>query len=169
FAETVIRRRLIDNIRKESRFKGQIPNSSFEVEDEEDGIVNPVEVHQAIEQFEKEKTIQERQSEIVDFNRCLLEFGITFGDLVKVSPKHSDSRETLFAIGATLARDQTLMSIVLTKKLLPIKELLELVSVSRKTLERNRKFIMAVALIYCGPYPYLKDYLNIPAQDQGEG
>lgn len=169
FAETVIRRRLIDYIRKESRFTGQIPYSSFEVEDDEDSIVNPVEVHQAIEQYEKEKTIQERQSEIAEFNRCLQQYGISFSDLAAVSPKHSDSRESLFVIGATLARDQTMMSLVLTKKMLPIKELLEQVNVSRKTLERNRKFIIAVALIYSGPYPYLKDYLNIPEEQPGEG
>ncbi|MEF3302826.1 RNA polymerase sigma factor SigI [Paenibacillus sp. GYB003] len=167
FAETVIRRRLIDFIRKESRFTGQIPYSSFEVEDDEDSIVNPVEVHQAIEQYEKEKTIEERRSEIVDFNRCLQDFGISFGDLVEASPKHSDSREALFEIGALLARDQTMMSIVLVKKMLPIKELLEQVNVSRKTLERNRKFIIAVALIHSGPYPYLKHYLNIPEVHQG--
>jgi RNA polymerase sigma factor len=164
FSETVIRRRLIDFIRKESRFTGQIPYSSFEVEDDEDSIVNPVEIHQAIEQYEKEKTIEERQSEIVDFNRCLLEFGISFSDLVDASPKHSDSREALFSIGALLARDQTMMSIVLSKRMLPIKELLDQVNVSRKTLERNRKFIIAVALIYSGPYPYLKNYLSIPEQ-----
>lgn len=168
FSETVIRRRLIDFIRKESRFTGQIPYSSFEVEDDEDSIVNPVEIHQAIEQYEKEKTIEERQSEIMDFNRCLLEFGISFSDLVEVSPKHSDSREALFTIGALLARNQTMMSIVLTKKMLPIKELLDQVNVSRKTLERNRKFIIAVALIYSGPYPYLKNYLSIPEEPPGE-
>lgn len=168
FAETVIRRRLIDYVRKESRFTGQIPYSSFEVEDDEDSVVNPVEIHQAIEQYEREKTIEERRSEIVDFNRCLQQFGITFGDLVEASPKHSDSREALFAIGALLARDSSLMSLVLTKKMLPIKELLEQVDVSRKTLERNRKFIIAVALIHCGPYPHLKHYLNIPEEIRGE-
>ena len=168
FSETVIRRRLIDYLRKESRFSGQIPYSAFEVEDEEDSIVNPVEIHQAIEQYEKEKTIEERQSEIVDFNRCLLEFGISFSDLVEASPKHSDSREALFKIAALLARDHTLMSVVLTKKMLPIKELLDRVDVSRKTLERNRKFIIAVALIHSGPYPYLKHYLSIPEELSGE-
>jgi RNA polymerase sigma factor len=169
FAETVVRRRLIDHLRKESRFSGQIPYSSFEIDDEEDSTVNPVEVHQAIEQYEREKTIEERRSEIIDFSRCLGEFGISFQDLVQASPKHSDSREVLMGIGAALAQDSSLMQIVLTKKMLPIKELLEKVSVSRKTLERNRKFLIAVALIYNGPYPYLKDYLNLPQNEEERG
>ena len=164
FAETVVRRRLIDHIRKERRFSEQIPYSSFEIEDDEENVVNPVEIHQAIEQYEKQKTIEERRSEIADFSRSLQEFGITFTDLVDCSPKHADSREMLYKIAATLAGDEKLMQIVLTKKTLPIKELLNLVGVSRKTLERNRKYLIALALIHNGPYPYLKDYLRIPEQ-----
>lgn len=44
FSEQVIRRRLIDYVRKEQRFAGQIPYSTFEVEDEEEHTVNPVEI-----------------------------------------------------------------------------------------------------------------------------
>ncbi|MFB6364379.1 RNA polymerase sigma factor SigI [Paenibacillus elgii] len=161
FSEQVIRRRLIDYVRKEQRFSQQIPYSTFEVEDEEDNIVNPVEIHQAVEQYEKQKGMEERRSEIIDLNRCLSEFGIRFGDLVDASPKHDDSRQALFGIAKTLSKDGELMRLMVSKRMLPIKELLAQVKVSRKTLERNRKFIITVALIYQGPYPYLRDYLHI--------
>jgi RNA polymerase sigma factor len=160
FAETVIRRRLIDYVRKEQRNAGHVPYSSFDVEDEEDNWINPVEVHQAVQEFEKQKGTEERQSEILDLSRVLQEFGIRFTDLVEASPKHADSRESLFALARILAEDADLMRHLLDKRLLPIKELLEKVSLSRKTLERNRKYIIAVALIYQGPYPYLKSYLH---------
>jgi len=161
FAEQVMRRRLIDYVRKEQRFSQQLPYSLFEVEDDENNIVNPVEIHQAIEEYEKQKGMEERQGEIIDLNRCLSDFGIQFADLVDASPKHSDSRQALFGIGRNLSNNPDLMRIMLTKRMLPIKELLDVVEVSRKTLERNRKFIIAVALIYNGPYPYLRDYLHI--------
>ncbi|MBE1445576.1 RNA polymerase sigma factor SigI [Paenibacillus sp. OAS669] len=169
FAEQVIRRRLIDYVRKEQRFTQQIPYSMFEVEDEEDNVVNPVEIHQAIEQYEKQKGMEERRSEILDLNRCLADFGIQFSDLVDASPKHDDSRQALFAIGRQLSEDSELMRTMLSKRMLPIKELLDMVKVSRKTLERNRKFIIAVALIYNGPYPYLRDYLHIKEDEQEGG
>ncbi|MCZ8512642.1 RNA polymerase sigma factor SigI [Paenibacillus filicis] len=168
FAEQVIRRRLIDYVRKEQRFSQQIPYSTFEVEDEEDNIVNPIEIHQAIEQYEKQKGMEERRSEIIDLNRCLKDFGIGFNDLVEASPKHDDSRQALFSIAKTLSNDVDLMRVMLTKRMLPIKELLDQVEVSRKTLERNRKFIIAVALIYNGPYPFLREYLHI-REDSEEG
>ncbi|MCD1259388.1 RNA polymerase sigma factor SigI [Paenibacillus athensensis] len=161
FAETVIRRRLIDYVRKEQRFQGQVPYSAFDQEDEESNLMNPVEVHQAIEAYEKQKGAEERRSEIIDFSRCLQEFGISFSELTEASPKHDDSRQLLFQIARTLSEDAELMRTLLAKRQLPIKELLERVQVSRKTLERNRKYLIAVALIYNGPYPYLRDYLHI--------
>lgn len=169
FAEQVIRRRLIDYVRKEQRFSQQIPYSTFEVEDEEDNIVNPIEIHQAIEQYEKQKGSLERRSEIMELNRSLTDFGIGFADLVDASPKHDDSRQALFGIAKKLSEDVGLMQTMMSKKMLPIKELLDQVEVSRKTLERNRKFIIAVALINNGPYPYLKDYLHIRSDSEEGG
>jgi len=51
FAETVIRRRLIDHLRKESRHRHLVPYSSLEVEDEDHSLVNPVEIVQSIKQY----------------------------------------------------------------------------------------------------------------------
>jgi RNA polymerase sigma factor len=169
FAEQVIRRRLIDYVRKEQRFSQQLPYSAFDVEDEEDNVINPVEIHQAVVQYEKQIGMEERHGEIIDLNHCLADFGIRFSDLVEASPKHDDSRQTLFAIGKQLSGNTEFMRIMLAKRMLPIKELLDVVDVSRKTLERNRKFIIAVALIYNGPYPYLRDYLQIKEESKEGG
>jgi RNA polymerase sigma factor len=159
FSETVIRRRLIDYIRREQRFQQQVPLSSFDIQDDEDQIMNPVEVHQAVLHYEKERTVEDRGLEIIELSEHLLGFGITFTDLTECSPKHVDSRQLLMGIGRTLASDERLMGIMRAKKMLPIKELLDQHDVSRKTLERNRKYLIAVALIYSGTYPYLRDYL----------
>ncbi|MDF2925354.1 MAG: putative polymerase sigma factor SigI [Paenibacillaceae bacterium] len=168
FAETVIRRRLIDFVRKEQRFSQQVPYSSFDVEDDEENIINPVEIHQAIREYELQKDAEERRSEIMELDGVLNEFHIRFSDLVDVSPKHVDSREALVAIGIMLAGESSLMRILLSKRMLPIKELLLMTSMSRKTLERNRKYIIAIAIIYNGPYPFLRDYLQVSKQDDEE-
>lgn len=169
FAETVIRRRLIDFLRKEQRFSQQVPYSSFESEDDEENIVNPVEIHQAIREYEKQKDMEERGSEIVELNRVLGEFDIRFSDLVDGSPKHVDSRQAITRIGIQLSLESSLMRILLEKRMLPIKELLAVSGVSRKTLERNRKYIIAIAIIYNGPYPYLRDYLRFAVSDGNRG
>jgi RNA polymerase sigma factor len=166
FAETVIRRRLIDYVRKELRHNQQVPLSSFDSEDDEQNIINPVETQQAIDVYEKQFGIEERQSEITDLSLALSEFGIRFMDLVEASPSHVDSRIALFKIGKLLAENEEWMQVLLIKRTLPIKEILTEVQVSRKTLERNRKFIIAVAIIHSGTYPFLREYLhssNIPS------
>ena len=61
FAQTVIRRRLIDHIRKEERHQSQIPLSAFDIEDEEDHVINPVETEQAIAQYELDQEAEARK------------------------------------------------------------------------------------------------------------
>jgi len=46
------------------------------------------------------------------------------------------------------------------KKKLPLKRLEEKVNVSRKTIERNRIYIVAMVLILSGDYRFLGDYLK---------
>lgn len=160
FAQTVIRRRLIDHVRKEQRHLNNIPFSAFDVVDEDNHIINPVETSQAIARYEDELESEDRQGEIMDLNEELLKYGVSFQELVKISPKHADSRELLFSIGQTLASNEKLMSMLRKNKKLPIKQLEPLVTVSRKTLERNRKYIITLALIHQGNYPHLQQYLE---------
>mgnify|MGYP001206591238 CR=1 FL=1 len=168
FARTVIRRRLIDHIRREERHLSQIPLSTFDVEDEENHVTNPVETEQAIAQYELEREAEARKEEIADLAEKLESFGISFSDLTKVSPKHSDSRRMLFRIAKILGNDRELMDSMLSKKMLPIKPLLEKCGVSRKTLERNRKYLIALALIHTGHYPYLQQYLYSGEEENGD-
>lgn len=159
FAETVIKRRLIDYFRKENRQNQHVPYSTFDVEDEECNVVNPILVNQSIEQYENERLRIARQHEIMEYATQLQQYGISFEELTNISPKHQDSRESMIAIGKAVAANQEWMKMLLGKKMLPIKPLSEAFPVSRKTLERNRKYIIAIALVVSGPYPHLQEYL----------
>jgi RNA polymerase sigma factor len=165
FAETVIRRRLIDHVRREQRHAHVAPFSAFDTEDDDDFPVNPVETRQALSEYGKQTETEERRNEIEEFGVKLLRFGIKFSELADVSPKHIDSRLMLFGIGRQIARSPELYLLMESKRQLPIKILLESTSVSRKTLERNRKFLIAIALIYNGSYPFLQAYLQIPDEE----
>jgi RNA polymerase sigma factor len=164
FAETVIHRRLIDFIRKEQKYRDQVPMTSFEVEDDESQTINPVEIKASFDRYSLDQEAEERKLEIMQYSESLKAYGITMKDLVAGSPKHSDSRNMLLQIGKLIADKPELASLLKEKKMLPIKELLNYVDVARKTLERNRKYIIAVALIQMGSFEYLKEYLYIPQQ-----
>lgn len=107
------------------------------------------------------KTDEElRKEEIFQFTQILQEFGLTFSDLIEQSPKHADARKNAMTVAKILVENEELKSILFDKKKLPIKQLEDYVSLSRKTIERNRKYIIAISLILTGDYVFLKDYIK---------
>ncbi|HZG83900.1 RNA polymerase sigma factor SigI [Paenibacillus sp.] len=160
FAETVIRRRLTDFVRKEQRHASHIPQSAFLTEDEEGETFDRIDVDASVDRFQLDRDNEERKLEIETLNRELADYGISFADLVEGSPKHEDTRRSLISIGVAISRDRSLFEPLTSKKTLPLKELSERVEVSRKTLERGRKYIIAVALIHLGHYPHLQSYVT---------
>lgn len=162
FAETVIHRRLIDYVRKESRHSASIPYSAFDSTTEDgENAINRIEVVQSIEAYHQERSADERKMEIAALTEELALYGITFNDLVVLSPRHQDSRELLLRMGRRLASEETLFRSLCDKRQLPIKELCEMESVSRKTAERHRKYLIAVSLIAYGTYPFLQEYIGL--------
>jgi RNA polymerase sigma-I factor len=162
FAKTVIQRRLIDHARKEQRHQRNVPYSAFDAEQEEGSSFNSIDVQQAMDAHELARTAEERRAEIEDLNEALDTYGITFAELAASSPKHSDSRLLLIGIAQTLAEDAKLYGMLVDSARLPVKELTARCGVSRKTVERNRKYIIALAVIINGGYPYLNEYLRLP-------
>jgi RNA polymerase sigma factor len=166
FAETVIRRRLIDHVRKEQRHVRSLPAGSFHMEDDEEQFYTHAFNRQAVLRFNQDQDAEERRLEILEFTAEIAGYGIRFSDLAESSPKHEDSRILLQGIGIRLARQDRLFSSLRESRRLPVMELTELSGVSRKTIERNRKYLIAVALLVHGQYPYLKHYLHIEAFKQ---
>jgi RNA polymerase sigma factor len=160
FAETVIRRRLIDHYRREAgRRRHEVPLSSFDEENEEGSVINPLESARAVQLFEAANVADDRREEILRFCESLGRFGITLADLVKASPRHEDARVRAIAAARRVAADPDLVRYLRTKRELPLKELSRDAAVSRKTLERQRKYIIAVALILIEDFQHLREYV----------
>ncbi|WP_307719825.1 RNA polymerase sigma factor SigI [Paenibacillus kobensis] len=160
FAETVIRRRLIDYVRKEQRHNQSVPYSSFDREDEDQSITNPIETSQAMERHDLNREKDDRKHEIMEFSARLKKLGISFTELADQAPKHADTRRMLFQIGRMAAEQSKYYDAIIEKGRLPVTELAEEAGVSRKTIERNRKYIIALALLYRGDYPYIRAYIT---------
>lgn len=160
FAHLLIRRKLIDFIRKESRRKeihiGQIP---FENKDLQDSF-DILESSHSFEQFTAKQQAEERRHQIAVFESLLKPYGLSFQELVKVSPSHEDSRQTAIQIAQIIVETDEFYEMLLNKKRLPMKELEELVNVSRKTIERHRKYIVAIVILLKSDLHYIKDYLK---------
>jgi RNA polymerase sigma factor len=160
FADLVIRRRVIDYIRKETRQNRYIYLQNEE-EDEEGRLEESyAEQRAALNKYEEQLQIEHRMYEIEEYEKMLSKFGISFKVLSKQCPKHIDARENAKQIAKMIAENPEFSSYLLQKKQLPTKDLLTMVSCSRKTIERNRKYIIAIALIHLGDFQSLKAYIE---------
>ncbi|MDQ0217316.1 RNA polymerase sigma factor SigI [Peribacillus cavernae] len=159
FAETLVKRRVIDYLRSQTRRKDIILDLTSENTDD-DHTQSYLEAEKSMQEYEKQKEAEKRRDEIQIYQTRLAEFAVSFSDLVENSPKHSDARRGAISTAKMLVSDPVLNEILMTKKRLPIKQLEKKVTVSRKTLERNRKYIIAVALILNGDFLYLHEYIK---------
>ncbi|MFO7172686.1 MAG: RNA polymerase sigma factor SigI [Bacillota bacterium] len=168
FAEMVIRRRLMDYYRRQ-RGGREIPLSELQGEDEEGNPLAGAEEREALIQHAAELEAEERREEIAQYARRLLEFGIRLRDLVRESPRHADARERAIACARLVAETPALREHLLRRRELPLKALEAIAPVSRKTLERQRRYIIAVALIWIDGYTHLQRYLEPLAGGSRDG
>ncbi|KEZ52655.1 RNA polymerase sigma factor SigI [Metabacillus indicus] len=159
FAELIIKRKVIDYIRKEAR-NAQTVNIDLQEHEEGEASQSKIEAELSVEEHQKLIEQEQRREEIVYFHKVLQEFGLSFSELMENSPKHMDARQNAIKVAQVLIEHDELKRILFAKKQLPVKQLESLVSVSRKTIERNRKYIIAMTIILSGDYVYLKDYIR---------
>ena len=154
FARQVIKRRIINYwVTNQKQKANECPFTYFQKEDPEFLDKIPDQTAYFIQNYET-------RDEILLFKERLADFGITIKDLVVCSPKHKDSR--LFGIGIAkiISDNEDLFTRMMADKTLPILSLLKMVNVNRRTLERNRKFIIAICLILRSDLEILKCYVH---------
>lgn len=151
FANLVISNRLRDHLRKQ---KGkELPSSSVS------SLLIPLDSRQAWQEFRDKELQENRRSEVIQFVRQLSSYKINLKQLAAATPKHRQSRQRALQAAKLLAASKELARHVQEKKELPLKELEGRVSVSRKTLERQRKYIIGLFILLTGDYQYLVEYL----------
>ncbi len=148
FAADVIRKRLIDYHRSQSRHK----RNTFYIAD----------LHQSPELAEHDAASEqvEVSLEMESFLTRLSEHGIDLRDLIKETPKHADSRVLCVRIAQAITRDPRLRGHFQKYGSLPLKMLLERIRVNVKTVERHRKYIIALCLILLSDLDLMKGYVE---------
>ena len=152
FARQVIKRRIINYW--QSNQKGS-PEYTFSYlqNDNPDHLDH---ILPSTENFTREYEIKE---EILNFKDRLAEFGIPLKELVSNTPKHRDSKILSIQIAETIAGNENLYRQMMKRKTLPMVELLKISKFNKRTLERHRKYIIAICLILRSELEILKDYI----------
>ena len=166
FAKTVMTRRLIDYFRKES--KHQL--LSLTPTESDDDALYDYDSEASLGMYQKEKQNYDFAETVKSFVLVLTEYGITLEDLVQVSPKHRDSKATLYRVAQELCSRSNLLQYLTKNKCLPLKELELLTGIKRKVLERGRKYLVATVLILSDPeFKPLKSFTQIDSITRREG
>lgn len=154
FARLVIRRRLMDYYKRNSKSASEISMQKMEEE-------NPyIEYSVSLDRYKLATEQEHRKMEIEDYSKALQEFAISFNDLVDAAPKKKDARARAVEAARIIVDSPSLLDCLMTNKQLPLADMLHRTRLSRKTLERNRKYIIAIVLILSGEYNYLKSYIQ---------
>ncbi len=158
FSRNVIKRRLIDYYRTQSRHNNVLSLTLYvDGQDEEFDISSG----EAVQMYSDQRLAEYRRLELEELGKELAAWDITYSDLTRVSPKHNKTRSQCSKLVGVIISQPDMMQRVMMKKYLPITQLEKLSGIPRKTIERFRKYIIAVVVIITGDYTYIRDYVKL--------
>ena len=158
YASTVIKSRLIDYNRKESRHKNNFSLYQETSETDERELIETI--PDKTDNFEELVDRQATQQEIQELSMVMKDFGISFSDVADNCPKQE---RTLKSCGDAIryaANNKELLDLLLRTKKLPMAELVAGSGAERKTLERHRKYILAMLLVQTNGYEMIRGHIK---------
>jgi RNA polymerase sigma factor len=145
FSQLIIRNRLIDEFRRNSK---RLLTETLSYSEDDGFEFSKAEIASSLSAFEQEASTNNLAKELLLYDEILLDYGISLEELEDCSPSHKDTRIQLIHIAKSFIHQPSMVDHLYRTKQLPLKEMLKYVKVSRKTLERNRKYLISLILIY---------------------
>ena len=157
YAALVIKSRLLDYQRRERRHSHVL---SLDTPDENgDGVLGDTVADKTI--YSEEIVAREAtRSEIEELAQQIASFGVSLTDVAENCPRQQRTLDACRkAIGFAKENPALIDELVATKRL-PITRLAEGSGVERKTLERHRKYLVVMLLIYSNGYEIIRGHLR---------
>ena len=160
FAQMLIRRDLIDYFRSQKNTLREVSVAPHVLEGGGESEEDTEGVYLAVIRQSRETDDHSLRDEIFAANEMLKAYGFRFFDLTECSPQQDKTRKECAEAIRTVLTDSALFSALTKSRKLPIKALSAASGVSRKTLDRYRKYIIMAVMILNGDYPHLAEYLK---------
>ena len=156
---TAIRNRLIDHYRREQRHTGTVSLNAQSSEDDESSLVDQIrdDRNEAEEFHDRTAT----QKEIQEFTGQLQEFGLSLSDIADNCPKQERTLTACMRVLDYARQNPDLLDQLVKTKKLPLSQLSEGAGAERKTLERHRKYIVAILLAYTNGFEIIRGHLSM--------
>ncbi len=157
FASLLIKNRLTDYIRREKRHRGHM---SLDMPVGEDGDTVGMRLPAQEEQQESYVSRDATRSEIEELAGQMACFGVSFTDVAENCPRQKRTIRACRKVLEYAKENPELLEGFLRSRRLPVTRLSQECRVEKKTLERHRKYLVALLLICTNGYEIIRGHLK---------
>ena len=158
YAAMLIRSRLIDFRRKEARHQGHA--SLYEENGGEDDRTLLDTVADSRDHYEESAHREATRQEIQELAGVMAQFNVSFSDVSDNCPKQERTLSACAAAIRYAGEKKELLDELLRTGKLPMAQLVSGSGAERKTLERHRKYILAMLLVQTNGYEIIRGHLR---------
>lgn len=157
-ASTAIRNRLIDYARKEQRHKSLLSLDLPSSQDDSRSLGE--QLPDRSDKMNEVLQITAARTEIEEFSHQLESFGLTLSDIADNCPRQERTMDACMKVlDYAKSHPQLLVQMIHSKKL-PLAQLAAGSGTERKTLERHRKYLVAILLAYTNGFEIIRGHLQ---------
>ncbi len=157
YAALLIRSRLIDFQRKEARHQGHLSLHEENGGNDERILMDRIPDQRDV--FAEAAHREATRQEIRELAQVLESFGLSFSDVADNCPRQERTMEACARAIRQGGQEEGLLETMLRTKKLPMSQLAAVSGVERKTLERHRKYILAMLVIQTNGYEIIRGHL----------
>ncbi len=150
FTQISIKNRILDESRKEHRRGAKVVTL-----DAGGLLADGV----SFQNYSKEMERVALADEIDSLSTDLKLFGIDFEELARICPKQERARRLCIRLAHAVVNDDVMKDELLNRKRLALSRLAGDFDISPKTVEKHRKYIVALVLLLMGDYPHIRAFL----------
>lgn len=155
FASLQIKNRLIDNYRREKRNTGLV--SLDDVNDEGSELIEIIKDKK--DEFAENEIREATRTEIEELSAQMQNFGVSMSDIAENSPRQKRTLEICQKAVLYARENSEILEEFLRTKRVPLAKLADGANVERKSLERHRKYLVAVLLICTNGYEIMRGHI----------
>lgn len=158
FAGRAIQNRLIDYRRKQLRHEGHVSLDTPVGAEEQQSLGEQIPDER--QNMDRHQDRSHAQEEIAHYAAQLSEFGLCLNDVAESCPKQERTLDAcLRALEYARSHPELLEQLLSTRKI-PLAQLVSGANVKLKTLERHRKYLVAIMLAYTNGFEIIRGHLQ---------
>lgn len=158
YASRGIRNRLIDYYRKEKKH-AKVTSLHEPVAEEGSELLKIDHLEHPENEIEKSHQRSATREEIHEFERQLREFDISFSDVADNCPCQERTLQACRKVLSAARENPELLEELIRTKKLPVSALSKISKTDKKTMERHRKYLVAVLLAFTNGYEIIRGHL----------